>query len=172
MIATTKETTLTGDYEATFYSLYHREAPLVMRYLVAAVHDTATAEDLCGDTFCRAWDGWARFQGDDAAARGWVMRIARNRLVDHVRRNRRVTFEALPDQVSSGSGTVAAVAERLDLRRALAGLSADERDLLAMRLAGLSHVEIGEVQGRSEEAVKKSWQRTLLKARNLLEADA
>ena len=162
---------MTGDTEATFYGLYHREAPLVMRYLYAAVHDTATAEDLCGDTFCRAWDGWARFSGDDAAARGWVMRIARNRLVDHLRRNRRVTFEALPEQLSAG-GTATAVAERLDLRRALAGLSADERDLLAMRLAGLSHAEIAGVQGKSEEAIKKTWQRTLLKARNLLEADA
>ena len=41
-----------------------------------------------------------------------------------------------------------------------------------MRMAGMSHAEIGTVQGRSEEAVKKSWQRALIKARSLLEADA
>jgi RNA polymerase sigma-70 factor (ECF subfamily) len=172
MIATTTEATLTGDLEAAFYGLYHRESALVLRYLYAAVRDTATAEDLCGDIFCRAWDSWAGFQGDEAAARGWVMRIAHNRLVDHLRRNRRVAFEALPAEVVDTAQAPAAVAERIDLRRALAGLSTDERDLLAMRIAGLSHAEIAAAQGRSEAAVKKSWQRALLKARTLLEADA
>jgi RNA polymerase sigma factor (sigma-70 family) len=69
-------------------------------------------------------------------------------------------------------GPEKAATGRIDLRRALAGLSDEERDLLALRIAGMSHAEIGKVQGRSEEAVKKAWQRALLKARALLEADA
>jgi RNA polymerase sigma-70 factor (ECF subfamily) len=169
MVMNTSEATLTAETEATFYRLYHRESQMVLRYLYTHIRDVATAEDLCADTFCRAWDNWSRFGGDEGAARGWLMKIARNRMIDYLRHNRRVTFEELgedhaiggPDEVSPG---------KIDLRRALAGLSADDRDLLALRIAGLSHTEIAKVQGRSEEAVKKSWQRALVRARSLLEA--
>jgi DNA-directed RNA polymerase specialized sigma24 family protein len=51
-------------------------------------------------------------------------------------------------------------------------LGRDDRDLLAMRVAGLSHLEIGSVQGKSEAAVKKAWQRALKQLRSELEADA
>jgi RNA polymerase sigma-70 factor (ECF subfamily) len=171
MLMSTPEAALTAETEATFYSLYHRDSPLVLRYLYVRVRDMTMAEDLCSDTFCRAWDSWSRFSGDESAARAWVMRIARNRLIDHLRHDRRVTFEEL-DESRAASGGPETATERIDLRRALAGLSTDERDLLAMRMAGMSHAEIGKTQDRSEEAVKKSWQRALLKARSLLEAGA
>lgn len=163
---------MTAATEATFYSLYHRESPVVLRYLYARVRDVTTAEDLCSDTFCRAWDSWSRFGGDDSAADAWVMKIARNRLIDHLRRNRRVTFEELDERHPATGGLEQTATGRIDLRRALAGLNGDERDLLALRMAGMSHAEIAKIQVRSEEAVKKSWQRALIKARSLLEADA
>jgi RNA polymerase sigma-70 factor, ECF subfamily len=172
MVMSTPEAALTRDTEATFYRLYHREFPVVLRYLYARVRDMATAEDLCSDTFCRAWDGWSRFGGDDTVAEAWVMRIARNRLIDHLRHNRRVTFEELEESHAAIAGPDEGAPGRIDLRRALAGLSANERDLLAMRMAGMSHAEIGKTQGRSEEAVKKSWQRAMLKTRTLLETRA
>lgn len=172
MMMRTPEAALITDIDATFFSLYHREAPLVLRYLYARVRDMPTAEDLCSDTFCRAWDSWRRFGGDDTAARAWVMTIARNRLADHLRHNRRVTFEELSESHSISGGADEQSPGRIDLRRALAGLSSDDRDLVAMRMAGMSHSEIATVQGRSEDAVKKSWQRALLRARSVLEADA
>lgn len=170
MVTITPEAALTRDTEATFYSLYHREFPLVLRYLYARLRDMATAEDLCSDTFCRAWDSWNSFRGSDGDAGAWLMRIARNRLIDHVRHTRRLRFEELDEGQATTVGPDEAAPGRIDLRRALASLSHEERDLLAMRMAGMSHAEIGKTQGRSEEAVKKSWQRALLKARSRLEA--
>ena len=172
MVMSTPKAALTAQTDTAFYSFYHRESPVVLRYLYARLRDMTTAEDLCSDTFCRAWDSWSRFGGDDRAAGAWVMTIARNRLIDHLRHNRRVVFEELVDSHTGSGGAESAVTDRIDLRRALAGLSSEERDLLAMRIAGMSHAEIGKVQGRSEDAVKKAWQRALLKSRSLLEADA
>jgi RNA polymerase sigma-70 factor (ECF subfamily) len=158
-----------SDLEGSFYRLYNRESGLVLRYFRAAVLDLGTAEDLTADTFCRAWDRWSRFGGTDELARAWVMRIARNRLIDHSRRNKKMAFVALdessPGRADGEQGTV----DRMALSAALASLKVDERDLLAMRLAGLSHAEIAKVQARSEEAVKKSWQRALLRLRPQLE---
>jgi len=163
-------TTQTADLEASFFDLYARENTTVLRYFRSAVGDVATAEDLSGDTFCRAWDGWARFKGDTDMARAWLMRIARNRLIDHARRNKRVAFVALVESEPSGaSGTATTAVGRIAMRTALASLSVDDRDLLALRLAGLSHAEIGAVRKQSEAAVKKAWQRALLKLRPQLE---
>ncbi len=161
------------DLSASFYALYDRDAVVVLRYLRSAVRDHALAEDLCGDTFCRAWDAWPRFRGDDTEARAWVMRIARNLVIDRVRRDGRVKFEVLPEaDALAARDNTSDTAEGLDLRRAMAGLGRDDRDLLAMRIAGLSHAEIGQVQGKSEDAVKKAWQRALAQLRGQLEKDA
>jgi RNA polymerase sigma-70 factor (ECF subfamily) len=162
--------TPTADLEASFFDLYSRESATVLRYFRSAVGDLATAEDLSADTFCRAWDGWARFHGDANLARAWLMRIARNRLIDQARRNKRVAFVALVDSEPSGSaGTATTAVDRVAIQAALGSLGVDERDLLAMRLAGLSHAEIGAVRKQSEAAVKKAWQRALLKLRPQLE---
>ena len=161
------------DLSDSFYALYEREALVVLRYLSSAVRNHALAEDLCGDTFCRAWDSWPRFSGDDREARAWVIRIARNLVIDRVRRDGRVKFEALPEGGGpEGLDPTASTAEAIDLRRAMSNLGRDDRDLLAMRVAGLSHAEIGIVQKRSEEAVKKAWQRALAQLKSQLESDA
>ena len=81
-----------------------------------------------------------------------------------------MAFVALVDsQPSEASGTATAAVDRIAIQAALASLGVDERDLLAMRLAGLSHAEIGAVRKQSEAAVKKQWQRALLKLRPQLE---
>jgi RNA polymerase sigma-70 factor (ECF subfamily) len=159
-----------SDLERSFYALYHRDGGLVLRYFRAAVVDQGIAEDLSADTFCRAWDRWSGFRGSDEMARAWVMRIARNRLIDHARRNKKMAFVTLQDS-PSGRDMETATVDRMAMREALASLKVDERDLLAMRVAGMSHGEIAQVQNRSEEAVKKAWQRTLLKLRPLLEVE-
>jgi len=159
--------------ESSFYRLYDAEAPAVLRYIRAAVRDHALAEDLCGDAFCRAWDAWPRFRGNEAEARAWVFRIARNLVIDRVRRDGRVRWESLrePHGIAGADDPVGTAASgHVDMRRATDRLGRDDRDLLAMRVAGLSHAEIARVQGRSEEAVKKAWQRALLRLRQELEA--
>ena len=157
-----------------FDALYAREARTVLRYLRSVVREPAMVEDICGDAFCRAWDSWSRFHGNDAEARAWVIRIARNLVIDRVRRDGRVKFEVLSDDAPSvrPADDTALTAETLDLQRAMSRLGRDDRDLLAMRVAGLSHLEIARVQGKSEEAVKKAWQRALKQLRSELEADA
>jgi RNA polymerase sigma-70 factor (ECF subfamily) len=172
MLAVSQQSGASVDLTAAFYSLYDREAQVVLRYLRSAVRDQGAAEDICADAFCRAWDAWPRFHGSDAEARAWVFKIARNLVIDRVRRDGRLKFETLGGDEPAGDDPTAASAGTLDLRRAMARLDRDDRDLLAMRVAGLSHREIGAASGRSEEAVKKAWQRALRQLRAELEADA
>jgi len=58
-----------------------------------------------------------------------------------------------------------AVSDRTLLERALRQLSSSDRELVAFRMAGLSHREIGRIQGRSELAVKMAWHRAIERLR-------
>ncbi len=166
--------TATVSLSEAFDALYSREARTVLRYLRSVVREPAVAEDICGEAFCNAWDSWPRFHGNDTEARAWVIRIARNLVIDRVRRDGRLKFEVLSEAgpVATAPDHTDQAAVSLDLRRAMSRLGRDDRDLLAMRVAGLSHLEIGSVQGKSEEAVKKAWQRALKQLRSELEEDA
>ena len=170
MTSMAEATVATPDLEMTFFLLYERERPLVLRYIRAAVGDLGTAEDLTADTFFRAWDGWYRFKGENDVARTWLMRIARNRLIDHARRNKQVAFIALDESRDRDDRDFeTATVNRMAVLTALASLKVEERDLLALRISGLSHAEIGVVLKRSDSAVRKAWQRALLKLRPQLE---
>src|SRR5258708_36759132 len=71
-------------------------------------------------------------------ARAWGVGIAPNRLIDHARRNKKMAFVALGDS-PSGRDMETATVDRMAMREALASLKVDERDLLAMRVAGGGH---------------------------------
>jgi RNA polymerase sigma-70 factor (ECF subfamily) len=73
---------------ADLLSLYDRGLPQVYGYLSARVDSRQLAEDLTAETFLAA----VRTVGDDADAElsvGWLVTVARNKLVDHWRRQGR-----------------------------------------------------------------------------------
>lgn len=166
--------TATGDdaarLEQSFHALYSSEVLIVLRYLRASVSDLAEAEDLCAETFLRAWESWPRFRGEAREARSWLLRIARNLLIDQHRRHRLLRIIHLGQEDSTGRDATAPEAvDRLHLQNALRLVTKADRDLLALRAAGLSHAEIGRVQGRSEKAVKMAWHRALQRLQARLE---
>jgi len=160
------------DAEAGFLELYDLHAIPVLRYLRTATPDGTDLENLCGDVFARAWRAWARFSGGPDDARRWLYRIARNTAVDAGRRRhgmRLVPLEAAAG-IEVGASADRAALERIRVRQALARLSVTDRELVALRAAGLTHAEIGAVTGRSEAAVKMAWHRAMTQLRRHLEA--
>jgi RNA polymerase sigma-70 factor, ECF subfamily len=163
--------TSSADLEARFMAIYAREGPPILRYLRARSNDRAEAEDLHAETFCRAWQAWPRFRGDATDIRPWLFRIARNLLVDRHRRRRLLWFLPLENYQASGlqDDVATAVTNRTLLERALRQLTSSDRELVAFRMAGLSHREIGRIQGRSERAVKMAWHRAIERLRAHME---
>ena len=106
----------------------------VYGYLAWFTGDRFAAEDLTGETFERALRLWHRFDERRGSVRTWLCQVARTVALDHFRserrRTRRVQLAAVPERYEER------VAEGLspELEAALLGLSAGEREVIALRV--------------------------------------
>jgi RNA polymerase sigma-70 factor (ECF subfamily) len=77
-----------GDARTALLALYDRAVPQVYGYLLSRCGDKTVAEDLTAETLLAAVDAVGR---DDAHAVsiGWLIGVARHKLVDHWRRQAR-----------------------------------------------------------------------------------
>ncbi|HEX4838349.1 MAG TPA: sigma-70 family RNA polymerase sigma factor [Solirubrobacteraceae bacterium] len=141
-----------GDRDALGF-LYTRYADNVYGYVRSIVHDHHEAEDITQHVFTKLIHVIGKYEERDVPFFAWILRVARNVAVDHLRRQRmipveevRKTDETAPDPVGSGRMN--------DLREALSSLPLAQREVLVMRhFAGLSPVEIALRTGRSEGSI-------------------
>jgi RNA polymerase sigma-70 factor (ECF subfamily) len=132
--------------------------------------DPAVAEDLLQDVFAQAAGqgiGFCRL--DDA--RAWLFRVARNRLVDHVRRRRLVEpLDEATLQAETDDETPLYALEHC-LRRSLARLESAERGIIeACDLRRMPQAEYAAAHGLSLSATKSRLLRARRKLRRLLVA--
>ncbi len=165
-----------GD-RASIETLYLRYAPAVLAWHRARVSDQHLAEDLTGEAFVAVLKALPRYQGGPGAFAGWLFTLVRRDFVDHLRRvDRRPELpleEAvglLERQTAPDAADEAILAtERAAVRAALARLSADQREVLVLRVvAGLTAPEIAQATGRTVGAVKALQHRGLASLGRLL----
>ncbi|MGH2445833.1 MAG: RNA polymerase sigma factor [Candidatus Limnocylindria bacterium] len=152
---------------AAFGPLYRRYLDRVYGYAFYLLGDHHDAEDATERTFLAALAAIDRYQDDGASFRAWLFRIAHNQLANALRARQRhptAPIDAVPEP--SGGPDPAGLVTRADdarrLRRALASLSEDRRQVVVLRFVdGLAAREIGAVLGRSPGAVRVLLHRAL-----------
>src|SRR5215207_7513155 len=140
-----------GDDDALRF-LYLSYADNVYGYVCSIVRDEYEAEDVTQQIFAKLMTALGRYEPRLVPFSAWILRVAHNAAIDHVRTRRPVPCE----EVRCGAGPdYAAGRERFaDLRLALAALPAEQRDVIMLRfLVGLTPREVAERLGRSEDAV-------------------
>lgn len=149
-----------GDTEA-FALLFRITLPSVYRYLYGRCGDATLAEDLAQDSYIRAMRAIrSSFKGGSSEFLAWIIRIARNRFLDHVKSGRvrwEVAVEDVPITLSTlnPESDVVATIEGADLRKALARLTDEQQEVVYLRfLQGLQISEVAGITGRTEGAVK------------------
>jgi len=139
-----------GDEDALrlLYLLY---ADNVFGYVLAIVHDEHDAEDITSEVFARLPRALTHYRVSATPFVAWLLRVARNAALDHLRAQRSVPLAEVPASARSELHAH----ERLDdLRAALETLPADQRHVMVLRLiAGLTPAEVAERLGRSVDAV-------------------
>lgn len=155
---------------AAFEHLMRRHQQRIFYLHSRFTRDPARAEDLCQETFLRAWQKLDSFEGRGAFA-GWLTRLAYNVFLQHRRRHHHERFVDSLDQPGAPAGDEAlsvtdSAGDGPDLERLLAAVDTDEQRLLILSYAGgLSAAEIGEMLGRSPGTVKSQIHRAKQKIR-------
>lgn len=161
-----------GDREA-FGLLYDRYLPRVHGYCYRVLGDREGAEDAATETFMRAL---ASLPGCRAATfRAWLFAIAHNVTIDALRqrqrqRQRSVSIELVPELAdpTAFEDSVLTAADWQRIERVLRHLSDDQRHVVALRLAGLSTVEISTALGKTRNAIDALHHRALLRLQSLV----
>ena len=133
------------------------------------------AEDLTAETFLRAVRHAGRFDPARASAGTWLVSIARNVLIDHlrtVRVRRFVTLDAMRDLAVDAPSPEERMLRREELARVLQAMDAlavEDRELIGLRFGSeLEIPEIAEVLGVRTGTVRTRLWRALERLRERL----
>lgn len=148
--------------------IYEHHAPAVLGYL--RKQRAPSPEDLTGEVFLQVVRDLHRFEGDASGFRSWVFTIAHHRLIDARRKQQRHPVDPHPaedldphlpqiERVEGAALDRVAAEEAIGL---LDALTADQREVLLLRLVGgLSVRETASAVDKTEGAVKALQRRAL-----------
>lgn len=144
------------DDPARFTLIFDRYIEPVYRFCLLRLGSREQAEDAASQTFLKALAQLDGYRG--GSVRGWLFAIARTTVVDLQRRSAlesRHHMRADPADASiSPEARFIAQEEVRWLYAALDALTADQREVVALRLAGLGAIEIAEATGRTPGSVR------------------
>lgn len=164
------------DAEA-FCQLYSRAHLMIFRFIYGLTGGPQVeVEDLTAETFIRAWKSRSRFQGDEAAAIGWLLQIARNLVIDSYRRKKShgqdLDFETFEYQAqeSSPEQQLLQKEQQKALLAQLQRLPPQQREMLVLRyILGWPVKRIAAHLGILENTVSVTIKRSLERLRTGVE---
>lgn len=162
-----------GDRNA-FAALYRAIGPKVKGYLVKQTRDPALSEELVQDVLLTVWRKAGTYDPKRANATTWIFTIARNRMLDRLRKQGRPLPEAddphwVPAPAPPADGVVEALQRTERVEEALAKLPEAQQEVLRLtfyecrsypEIATTLDVALGTVKSRARLAFQRL--RTLL----------
>jgi RNA polymerase sigma-70 factor (ECF subfamily) len=165
-----------GSSEA-FGVLYERYVGRIYNYIFYRTGNQSDAEDLTARVFLRAMHHIKHYQNRGLPLSAWLYRIAHNLVANWYRDNSRRPEISLDDAVivrqhwqEHPEHALLKAEEREHLLSLIRCLPHDRQQLLILKFVDhLSNIEIGQIMGKSEGAVKSLYHRTLLSLRYKLQ---
>ncbi len=161
--------------DRAFEELHRRYARPVLGIALRRIGDRARAEDATQETFANIWRSAGRFDPARGQATSWVYAIARNAIVDSLRRRSEPAVAHVPETAAPDPGPdTIAENEWISWRvhRALETLPEHERSLVELAYwGGLSQSEIADRLGLPLGTVKTRTRSALRRLGDELEGD-
>jgi RNA polymerase sigma-70 factor (ECF subfamily) len=158
----------------TFRRLYEHAHLAVYRYVYGSLGGPAQdVEDLTAETFLRAWKARQRFEGNDEAAVGWLLRIAHNLIIDKYRRKKTHGLDEELDETNfsipqAGPEEQLLMSEQIRiLQRLMQNLAPDQREMIVLRyMLDWPVQRIAQHMGMPENTVSVNLRRILQRLRD------
>jgi RNA polymerase sigma-70 factor (ECF subfamily) len=140
-----------GDMSALDF-LYVRFGDDVCGYVKSIVHEPHEAEDITQSLFEKLVTAIRKYEPRDVPFAAWILRLARNAAVDHLRARRQIPFEEV--RIDDGGHEQAGFERAQCLRDALWEIPEEQREVLVLRhLVGMSPGEIADRLGKTEGSI-------------------
>ena len=140
-----------GDMDGIRF-LYARFADDVCGYVRSIVQHEHDAEDITQNVFAKLVTAIHKYEPREVPFAAWILRVARNAALDHLRARRQIPFEEV--RTDDGGHEEVGFERSQCLRDALLRLPAEQREVLVLRhLAGLTPMEIAERLGKTEGSI-------------------
>jgi len=152
-------------------ALYDRYGRLAYSLIYRVVRDAGVAEDLVQETFLRVWNRAQSFDAERGALGPWILTVARNRAIDHLRSvEGRMAAGALeldrienPALFSSFEDSALTIDRARRLKEAFTKLTPAQKEVIELAyFEGLSQTEMAE-RLKQPLGTVKTWVRTALK---------
>jgi len=159
---------------AAFLEIFQRYRDPIFRYCHRCLGSRESAEDATQTTFMRAFAG-LRSCKDRGRFHAWLFTIAHNVIVDTHRSSRPSSsidwVDEMADSADSPEDLAIAATELLRVTALLAKLPDLQREVVELRLQGLTDKEIANILGKSHQAIRAAQYRALLQLRTLAGTD-
>jgi RNA polymerase sigma-70 factor, ECF subfamily len=157
-----------------FAELYDRHVVRVYRHIYYMANDTSQTEDLTAQTFLKAWEAVGRYKERGAPFIAWLLRIAHNLTVSHLRARREHgaledtyvdhKMDRNPEQALEQSS------EEKNVREAVLRLRDEQRQVIILRFVEeMDYQEVAQVIGKSVPAVRVIQHRALGNLRKIMQ---
>jgi len=162
--------------EPDWEQVYAEQLPRVLNFFRYRLADTADVEDLTARTFEKAWRARHGYRRDVAEFATWLLMIARNVAIDHLRARERYELldvaTAVPSLDKSPEQQAVQHSDAQRLAALLATLPPRQRELMAMkygadmtnraiaRATGLTESNVGTILYRAVEELRGRWRGT------------
>ena len=156
--------------------LYHRYVRSVFGLALRRLRNRPEAEEVTQEAFTAVWRSAESYRPERGSAGGWLYTIARNAILDRMRRNGRAdTTAELPD-LASPEGGPDEQAEQSDaawrVHRALEELNPKEREVIELAYwSGLSQSEVASYLDQPLGTVKTRTRSALARLAEVLEGE-
>jgi RNA polymerase sigma-70 factor (ECF subfamily) len=159
--------------ESAMEDIFRRYSGPVYSVALRVLRDNGHAEDVLQEVFLQLWRKPAAFVQQRGSLGAWLVVVARNRAIDHLRR--RKPADSVEDVILASSVNVADEAERNTMmekvRRVIADLPPEQQKSLELAyFEGLSHTEIASRTGDPLGTVKTRIRQALITLRKAFPA--
>lgn len=156
-------------------SVLREHGPMLARIAGSYESEPARRADLLQEISVAVWKALPSWRGD-ASLRTFAARVAHNRAIDHLAREKRALGDELRDEHPDPGSTPLQHAEahqqRLELQAAVRRLPLGQRQVVVLALEGFSQREIAQTLGLEENTVTQRLSRARRQLQQLLGEEA